>query len=118
MNDDDPAAAREKVVQVPAVRGIFDVSRLLLVEDEDIGVIELSLGGERFRTGCPRATLVQQRHPLFEEPRIIVRSRAVRLRARADEYSQRIRGGGRETGQRGEQDRNQENEASHSSCGL
>ena len=80
MNDDEPAAPREKVVQVPAVRGILDVSRFLLVEDEDIGLVELSLGGECFGTGRPRAASVQQRHPLLEEPRIVMRARAVRLR--------------------------------------
>ena len=90
VNDDEPAAAREKVVQVPAVRRIVDVARFLLVEDEDIGLVELSLGGERVGAGRLRAAFVEQRHPFLEEPRIVVRARAVRLRPGADEDPQRV----------------------------
>ena len=79
VNDDESAASREKLVQVRAVCRVY-VPRFLLVEDQDIGLVQLSLCGERFGTGRLRAPFVQQRHPLFEEPRVIMRARAVRLR--------------------------------------
>ena len=53
VNDDEPAAAREEVVQVLAIGRIVDVARLLLVEDEDIGLVELSLGRKRIRRRSP-----------------------------------------------------------------
>ena len=76
MDDDEPAAAREKLIQVLAI-GRIDVPRLLFVEDEHVRLGELRLGGEVVRASCPGAALVEQRHPFLEKPRIIVRPRTV-----------------------------------------
>ena len=104
MNDDEAATPREKVSEILALYRIVDIARFLLVEYEDIGLVELRLGWKRLRAGRLRAALVEQRHPFLQEPRIVVRARAVRLRTGADEHPQRILGGGRETGECGDED--------------
>ena len=113
MNDDEPATAREEIVEILSLYRVVDIARFLLVEDEDIGLVELSLGRKRIRTGRPRAALVEERHPFLQEPRIVVRARAMRLRTGADEHPQRVLGGRRETGERGDEDGGEEQERSH-----
>ena len=95
MNHDEPAAAREILVQILPVR-LLDVARFLLVKNEDIGLVELRLGGERVGAGRLRTALVEQRHPFLEVARIVVRAGPVRLRPRADEHAQRLLSGGAE----------------------
>ncbi len=99
MNHDEAAAAREILVQILPVR-LLDVARFLLVEDEDVGLVELRLRGKRLRTGRSRAALVEQRHPFLEVPRIVVRAGPMRLRPRADEHPQRLLGGSADVGRR------------------
>jgi hypothetical protein len=55
------------------------------MENEHIRLIELSLGGELQSAISLGSTLIEHRHPFFEELRIIMRSRAVRLGTGADE---------------------------------
>ena len=50
-----------------------------------------ALVGKRIAARRLRAALVEQRHPVLEKPRIVVRPGRVRLRAGADEDAQRLR---------------------------
>ena len=101
---DAPAAAREELREVPAVRLVRDVARFLRMEDQHIGLVELSLRRKRLGAGRARPARVQQRHPVLEEPRVIVRPWSVRLRAGPDEDPQPVLLCGRERGQRGQCD--------------
>ena len=74
MDDEEAAAAREILVQVLPI-GLLDVARFLLVEDEDVGLVELRLGRKRVRAGGLRAALVEEWHPFLQVARIIVRAR-------------------------------------------
>ena len=68
----------------------LDVSGLLGVEDEDIGLVELLLGGELQTAIGLGPALIEQRHPFLEELREVMRTRPVRLRAGADDEAQRL----------------------------
>jgi hypothetical protein len=114
VDDDEAAAPREKIVQVPAI-GFVDVAGFLLVENQDVRLVELGLGGKRIPAARFRAAFVQERHPFPQEARIIMRAGTVRLRAGADEHAHRIGGGGRDAGECSDYDRGEEEKLSHGS---
>ena len=146
VDDDEPAAPRDEIGQVLAIRRVLDGSRRLRVKNEDVGLVELGLCGKPLRAGRLRAALVEQRDPFLEEARVVVRARTVRLRPGANEDAQRRlrprahrrapgaplggalhearrpkdvrrRRGGRDAGERGGEDGGEEEESSHGSRG-
>ena len=88
MNHDEPAAARQERLEVGALLPVGDVAGFLRVQDQHVGVVELRLRREGVGAGGPGAAAVQERHPLLEEARMIVRPWTVRLRAAANEDAQ------------------------------
>ena len=77
MNGHQPAAAREEFREVLPVRRVRDVAGFLRMKDQHVGLVELGLGRERVGARRPRPAGVQQRHPVLEEARVIVRARPV-----------------------------------------
>ncbi len=72
MNRHQPAAPREELREILAVRRVRDVAGFLRVQDQHVGVVELGLRGEGVRARRPRAARVQERHPVLEEARMVV----------------------------------------------
>ena len=94
MDHDDAAAAFGEGLNQWLLRGL-EVAAAVAMDDQHIGLIKLCLGGEVVATGGLRAALVEQRHPVAQEGRMIMRTRAMRLGAGTDEDAQRL-GGWRE----------------------
>ena len=91
VDGDQAAAAGEELRQILAIGGIRDVARLLRVQDQHVGLVELCLGGKGLGPGRARAARVQQRQPVLQEARMIVGARSVGLRPGPDEHAQLAR---------------------------
>ena len=92
VNGHNAAAALEELQQIFSFLAERDIPSLLRVKNEHVSVVELFLGREFQSTIRLRAARVEHRHPVGEEPRVIVRARSMGLFAGADEDAQRLGG--------------------------
>jgi hypothetical protein len=63
----------------------------IAVNDEHVRLVEFLLSGKRVRSFSDGSPLIQERHPVPQKGRMIVRTRPVRLGTGADENPQRRR---------------------------
>ena len=94
MDDHQAAAAPQELHQVLALLADLDVPRLLRVQDKHVRLVELLLRWEFERTVGLRTAFIEQRHPVLQKLREIMRTRAVGFRAGADEDTERLGGKG------------------------
>ena len=91
MDRHDATPARQILHQVLPLLPDLDVTPAVQVQNEHIRCIQLLLGGKRIPTSRLGTSLIQQRHPVPQEGRMIMRPRPMGLRTRPNENAQRLR---------------------------